>query len=205
MRAGKRKILSGMLIMMLFAALLAVTSGCSILDNLLSMEDRLPEPEVQKERADVDVATPDIQMSGEEMVDIVLYFSDPEGRGLVAETRTIPKVEGIARATVQELILGPDVESGLRPTIPPGTVLRDINIRPDGLCRVDFSRELINNHPGGSLEEQLTVYSIVNTLTQFPTVERVEILVEGRYVDTIAGHVDVSEAMARNDGIIISQ
>ena len=87
-------------------------------------------------------------------------------------------------------------------TIPAGTVLKEINIRPDGLCRVDFSKELVANHSGGSLGESLTVYSIVNTLTQFPSVKQVQFLVDGQYVKTIAGHVDVSTAMGRNEDLI---
>jgi len=135
-------------------------------------------------------------------IQVVLYFADPSGNYLVPEKRPLPKVEGLARATVEELIKGPAPGSPNLPTIPKGTVLRDINVRPDGLCRVDFSRELIKNHSGGSLGETLTVYSIVNTLTQFPTIKQVQILVEGQLVLTIAGHVDVSSAMTRNESLI---
>ncbi|MBC7336356.1 MAG: GerMN domain-containing protein, partial [Clostridia bacterium] len=63
---------------------------------------------------------------------VTLYFADPSGQYLVPVTREIAKVEGIARATLQELILGPESGSDLLPTIPVGSVLRDINIRPDG-------------------------------------------------------------------------
>ncbi|TDA67865.1 MAG: hypothetical protein D9V47_10175 [Clostridia bacterium] len=131
-----------------------------------------------------------------DMVTVKLYFSDPSGQYLAEEKRTIPKVEGIGRTTVEELIAGPSPESGLLPTIPVGTVLRDINVRPDGLAIVDFSRDLVNNFVGGSESERLVVYSIVNTLTQFPTVHRVRILVEGQEVDTLAGHVETSAALA---------
>lgn len=141
-------------------------------------------------------------VENQEMKKVVLYFADPTGQKLVAEERAIPKVEGIARATVEELLKGPAPGSSLLPTIPKGTVLRDINIRPDGLARVDFSKELVTNHSGGSLGESLTVYSIVNTLTQFPSVKQVQILVEGQYVETIAGHLDVSSAVTRNEAII---
>lgn len=134
---------------------------------------------------------------------VTLYFADPSGQYLVPVTRTIPKVEGIARATLQELILGPDSTSDLLPTIPAGTALRDINIRPDGLAIVDFSKELVANHKGGTSGEMLTVYSIVNTLTQFPTVKKVQLLVEGKYQQTLAGHLDIREALARNESLIM--
>ncbi|MCR4419244.1 MAG: GerMN domain-containing protein [Clostridia bacterium] len=138
-----------------------------------------------------------------ETTTVTLYFADPTGQYLVPVTRQIPKVQGIARATLQELILGPDAQSDLLPTVPVGTVLRDINIKPDGLAIVDFSKELVANHQGGTMGEMLTVYSIVNTLTQFPTVKKVQILVDGQYQQTLAGHLDIREALARNEGLIL--
>ena len=131
-----------------------------------------------------------------EAITIQLWFSDSHGQTLIVEEREINRLEGIARATINELINGPSVDSALLPTIPVGTVLRDINVRDDGLVIIDFSRELINNHIGGTTAETLTVYSIVNTLTQFPTVDRVQFLVEGQYVESLAGHMDLSQAIS---------
>lgn len=134
-----------------------------------------------------------------EKTTVALYFSDGKG-GLAAEQREIPKVVGIARETMHQLCAGP--ESGtLEPTLPAGTALLDIDIR-DGLCTADFNSELINGHTGGSESEYLTVYSIVNTLTQFGTVENVQIKVDGKVTDTIAGHVDVAAPLFRDDNII---
>lgn len=107
---------------------------------------------------------------------------------------------GIARETIQQLCAGPE-NTELEPTLPVGTKLLDIDIR-DGLCTVDFSRELVERHSGGSETEYLTVYSIVNTLTQFSTVEQVQILVEGRIIKTIAGHVGVATPLVRDDDVI---
>ncbi len=134
-----------------------------------------------------------------ETIEIVLYFAGGNGK-LVAERREIPKVEGIARKTINELCQGPLCED-LKPTLPPGTKLLDINIR-EGLCTVNFSKELILAHSGGVEQEKLTVYSIVNTLTQFSTVKEVQIWVDGKEVPTIAGYVDVSAPLARNDSFI---
>ncbi|MEG1537967.1 MAG: GerMN domain-containing protein, partial [Clostridiales bacterium] len=115
--------------------------------------------------------------------------------------RHINSGEGVARTTIQELIAGPTSQT-LYPTIPSSTILEDINITKDGLCIVDFSPELVEDHPGGSLAEQLTIYSIVNTLTQFDSVDKVRILVGGRVIESIAGHCDTTQAMARYEDII---
>lgn len=134
---------------------------------------------------------------------VTLYFADPSGQYLVPATRLVPKVGGIARATMEELIKGPEPGSDLLSTIPVGTSLKDINIRPDGVCIVDFSGEMIDNHAGGTAGELLTVYSVVNTLTQFPTVKKVQFLVDGRYQQTLAGHLDIRETLARDDSVIM--
>ncbi|TYO96142.1 GerMN domain-containing protein [Desulfallas thermosapovorans] len=130
---------------------------------------------------------------------IVLYFANNNGY-LQAEQRTVKKIPGIARQAIYELCRGPQSQS-LAATIPDGTRLLDINIK-DGLCIVNFSRELVAKHSGGSGAENATVYSIVNTLTQFSSINRVQILVEGQVVDSIAGHLDVSVPITRDDEII---
>ena len=56
---------------------------------------------------------------------------------------------------------------GLKSALPPGTRLLDINITPEGTCIVDFSSHI---EVSGSKAEALAVFSIVNTLSQFPTV-----------------------------------
>lgn len=149
--------------------------------------------------------TPESVSALADMVDkipVVLYFADEQGN-LVAEKRDIPKVDGIARMTINELTKGPGEDSALLPTIPPGAQLKDINIT-DGLCTVDFNGALKENHPGGSSGELLTVYSIVNTLTQFPTIERVQILVDGQTINTLAGHLDLSVPLERHNDIVVS-
>ena len=142
------------------------------------------------------------ETKAQQKINIVLYFADRSGDSLMAEKREIALVPGLARAAVQELINGP-AGKGLSGTIPEGTKLLDVNIE-NGLCRVDFSRELREKHWGGSSGEILTVYSLVNTLTQFATVDKVEILVEGKKIETLAGHMDLSAPVYRNSEIIRS-
>ncbi|MHB8170344.1 MAG: GerMN domain-containing protein [Thermincolia bacterium] len=136
-----------------------------------------------------------------EKVNIVLYFSNQGEENLVKENRSIPKVPGLARASIQELLKGPQ-SSKLKNPIPKGTRLRDINIKPDGLAIVDFSREFKANHPGGSGGEMLTIYAVINTLTQFQSVNKVQILVEGEVLESLVGHVDISKPLQRDSSVI---
>ncbi|AZR73404.1 hypothetical protein BBF96_08420 [Anoxybacter fermentans] len=129
---------------------------------------------------------------------IKLYFATKDGMGLQVEKR---KVKGDKKwEAVRELIAGP-TKPGLFPTIPPEVELLNIRVK-NGLCVVNFNEKLITNHWGGSTGEILTVYSIVNTLCQFPDVERVQILVEGRKVQTLAGHLNLEESFEANEELV---
>jgi spore germination protein GerM len=139
---------------------------------------------------------------GPAKVQVVLYFASKDGQMLVKEVRQIPKVESIARATIEQLLNGPTSGSNLAQTIPRGTKLLDINIRPDGLAIASFSSELKAKHTGGSASEGNTVYAIVNTLTQFQSVQRVQILIDNQIVETLAGHLDISQPLERNPELI---
>lgn len=125
--------------------------------------------------------------------DVVLYFGAPDGSHLMAEGREVECQEEIdcVREAVQALVDGP--VGDLVPVIPSHTVVRDVRIA-DGTATVDFSREIVNGHPGGSLSELFTVYGLANTLaTNFPRLRQVRILVEGEPVETLKGHVALAE------------
>ena len=68
-----------------------------------------------------------------------------------------------------------------------------------GEAFVDFSGELVSRHSGGSTDEILTVYTIVDALTaNLPAVTSVQVLVDGKQIETLAGHVDLSRPLAKN-------
>ena len=83
--------------------------------------------------------------------------------------------------------------------IPPSTTLRAIYLTERGDAFVDLSATARTAHTGGALDELFTVYSIVNALTtNLPAVKRVQILIEGKEVDTLAGHVDLRHPLQKN-------
>jgi hypothetical protein len=62
-----------------------------------------------------------------------------------------------------------------------------------GTAVIDFSRDLVSSHPGGSSSELLTVYGLANSLAaNFPHIRQVRILVDGEPVESLKGHVDLS-------------
>ena len=105
-----------------------------------------------------------------------------------------------ARAIVEAQLAPP---AGTTPplvsAIPPDVKLRDVYLTERGDAFVDLSSEIVSKHPGGSLDEIFTVYSIVNALTvNLPAITRVQILVDGKEVDTLAGHVDLRHPLAKS-------
>ena len=79
--------------------------------------------------------------------------------------------------------------------IPAGTTLRAFYVTDRGDAFVDLSSDVVRGHPGGSLNELLTVYAIVNAVSaNLPAARRVQILVDGKEADTMAGHVDLASA-----------
>lgn len=78
--------------------------------------------------------------------------------------------------------------------LPAGTRLRSINLA-DGLATVDFSREFQTNFAGGDTPGIRTVSAVLRALGQFPTVTRVQFLVEGRPIDTLGGLLSLSDPL----------
>ena len=70
---------------------------------------------------------------------------------------------------------------------------------------MDLDPSIRTSHPGGTLQELMTVYTIVNALTtNLPNLQEVQILIGGQEVDTLAGHVDLRRPLRKNEGLILS-
>jgi len=124
---------------------------------------------------------------------VSLFFLREEDGLLVPEEREIGADEALAREAeevIAELIRGPRGE--LVSPLPPETKLVQLFITADGTAYVDFSRDLIVNHPSGTSAEISTVYAIVNSLTyNFKPIKKVFILVEGEEHETLGGHLSL--------------
>ncbi|MEE9613979.1 MAG: GerMN domain-containing protein [Thermodesulfobacteriota bacterium] len=136
---------------------------------------------------------------------IKLFFGDYEGKELIAEKSGIRKgtVEAELKRAVEALLKGPvSGRDGIIETIPEGVKLLSLKVRKRTAV-VDLSREIIDNHFGGSSAELQTVYSLVNTLTlNFPSIDTVRIMIEGKSEPTIAGHIIISNPLKPNRKLI---
>jgi germination protein M len=136
-----------------------------------------------------------VEELGEGVQSVRLVFASRSAGRTIEERREIVVMEdhaSRARRIMEELAAGPTGED-VDGTIPAGTRVLSVFFDGTGGAFVDFSREFVDGHPGGSTGELFTIRSIVKTLAlNFPDVERVSILVDGSEIETIAGHIDAS-------------
>lgn len=138
-----------------------------------------------------------------------LFFASEDGQRLVGVQQDVPLAEGTvaqARALVTALLSTPGgAETPLVSTIPEGTTLRGLYVSDQMEVFVDLDATVRARHRGGSMQELLTVYSIVNTLAvNLPTIAAVQILIDGREADTLAGHVDLRRPLRKNEALIVT-
>jgi spore germination protein GerM len=126
---------------------------------------------------------------------ITLYFPSDEDGLLVSENRQIAWANNDTDRIRQVVLALTDGSlKGLRRPVPPSTELRAAFLTSDGTAYVDFSNNAVALLAPGIQSETLSVYSIVNSLAaNVPAVKKVKILVQGQEVETLGGHVDLSE------------
>jgi len=135
-------------------------------------------------------------------VELTLYFPNSEATGLIPTNRTVEvKDQEVIKAMFIELANPP---SGLEKPLPSATKLLDATVNTDGIATINLSTEFKKNFGGGSAGEQMTMYSIVNTLTTLPDVQSVQFLLEGQKHDGILGHLDTRDPIKRNESLIIA-
>jgi hypothetical protein len=129
-----------------------------------------------------------------------LFYVSDDGMRLVGVERDVPYAE-TAVDQAREILnaqVAP-VAAPLVSAVPAGTVVRALFLTEGGQAYVDLSRDVATAHPGGSLNEMLTIYTIVHALTfNLPAVTAVQLLVDGKEVDTLAGHVDLRRPLSKN-------
>jgi hypothetical protein len=138
-------------------------------------------------------------------VKATLFFASEDGARLVPVESDIPLAEGTvaqARALLEALMTA-QAPDRLVTTIPPDSRLRGVYVSDRNEAFIDLDPVIRAKHPGGSMQELLTVYAIVNTLlVNLPTLEDVQLLIGGQEADTLAGHVDLRRPLRKNEALI---
>lgn len=108
---------------------------------------------------------------------ITLYFANEAGDRLVEYDKAVEITNNVSveQLVIDSLIAGP-LREGYIGTIPEGTTIKKISVK-DGVCYVDFSSEF--NNTLSSCLDVVTIYSVVNSLCELPTITKVQFLING--------------------------
>jgi len=127
---------------------------------------------------------------------VTLYVADDAVGMLRARSAQIP-LPGGRQQRAEELLralLRIYQQPGAPHPLAPAADIRSIFLVDPGAAVIDLNAAFADQHRSGILSEQLTVNSLVETLAfNVPGIERVNILVEGKTRDTLAGHADLSD------------
>lgn len=156
-----------------------------------------------RETATVTPSPPPV--SAEETTAVELWYGistdTPIGEGLFVTYRDIPTTTAIGEATLRAWIEGPTTEeesAGIHTSVPEGTELLGLDIE-DGTAVVDLSAEFEQTQMG-AIYEGMLLEQLAWTITQFPTVDRALLTIEGEQKEAYMGHgliVDEQNPMKR--------
>lgn len=88
--------------------------------------------------------------------------------------------------------------------IPNGSKLNSVYVE-NNIAFVDFSQEFVDNHPGGSIGEYNTIYSIVNSITEIDGINGVSFLINGQKQETYKGHTQFDIPIVRDESMIVTE
>lgn len=132
-----------------------------------------------------------------------LYFANSDGTKLICQQRgmEVKQSQSVEYQIVEQLIKGPDNSNGtkLTATVPSGTKINDIKTE-EGICYVNLSRDFMKKQ--SNLSETIVIYSIVNSLTELDTVNKVQFLIEGEKMNEYNGDMDFSKPFGRDNSLI---
>jgi germination protein M len=135
---------------------------------------------------------------------VALFFAENVKENLylkpVIVNLEIPNPADKPKLVLEALLKGPSAGSKLLPFFPKGTQVLWVKVT-DGVAEVNLNRRATQLNVG-SQGEALAVASIVNTLTKLPEIFKVKIIIEGEEVESLAGHVDLSETFEYNSELV---
>lgn len=136
---------------------------------------------------------------------VTLYVADDSAGILRPRSAQIP-LPGGRQQRAEELLrslLRIYQQPGAAHPLAPAADIRSIYLVDPGAAVIDLNAPFADQHRSGVLSEQLTINSLVETLAiNVPGILRVNILVEGKKRETLAGHADLIDTF---DVITIEQ
>jgi sporulation and spore germination protein len=170
-----------------------------MLNRRVKTAAKIPQP--SEEQARRELSTPASPNTSDPVVKARMFWASDEDESALSavtiELALSPDPVLRAKQVLNTLLAGP-VSFDLR-TLPPDAALLAFYLLPDGTGIADFSEALATSTPSGIVSEQLAVDSIARTLeANVPQVKRIKILIHGQEVDTLAGHLDLTQLFVVN-------
>lgn len=183
-----------------------VKSLCSIkgIDRVLVTIEGQPlqtaNGEVQGVLKETDVVF-DADALAEDESNVTLYFSDMNAEYLVREIRRIKvsRGESLEKLVVSELIRGPQSPGSGR-TVSSETKILSVETK-DKVCFVNLSSDFVSKNSMGTAAERLTIFSVVNSLTELSGIDKVQFLIEGEKKE-VYQHMIFNEPIERDISMI---
>ena len=130
-------------------------------------------------------------------MNVKVYYPDDSGMKLVEVEREIIIDDSTDKYTAAvETLLEDPGEENLTKIFPKNAAIRSVTVE-NGLAIVDLDGGFLKNFVGGSTGEEFLIGSVVDTLTNFPEVKQVKFLVDGKEIETLSGHMDLSTPLER--------
>ncbi len=132
---------------------------------------------------------------------IILYFPDSNNNFLQAEPRvlTVGQEKNLAAYIIDELIKGPH-EQELHSIIPMGTKVNSIDIQND-VCTIDLSSDFVEHKSKTAAGERMTIYSIVNTITELDEITNVRFTINGEDAKGY-DYIDLGDTFSAFEGFV---
>ncbi len=126
---------------------------------------------------------------------VVLYVAHDEDGSLRPEAAQIPMPSGRQQRAEELLraLLSTYLDKNSPHVLGSGSEIRSVFLVDPGVAVIDVNSAFSDTHRSGVLVEDLTVTSLIHTISaNIPGILKVQILVEGKERDTLAGHADLS-------------
>ena len=132
-----------------------------------------------------------------------LYFTDKTGEHLVAEQRNVyyKRILPRERVILEQLAKGPMVK-GHYPTIPQATEILGVEVSDD-VCYVDFSSAFSDS--GIDIPVNTMIYSVVNSLLDTASADKVQISVEGDTEATLSDGTSLYSLFSKNTDLVLKE
>lgn len=154
----------------------------------------------EKEDSEVSLILDTGVLEEEGLRETVLYYQDQNGI-IVPVMRRIPWEEGIAKSAINLLVDEPGTREnlaqvGLLPVLPNGTEVIGMSIN-EGLAKVNFNENFLSYNT--EVEEETIVQSLVYTLTEFESIDKVQLLVDGKEISKLSFGTNVKNPLERQN------